>query len=212
LSAVIGLGVVGVLVSACSSAGAPAAAVTAGPSSPRPAASPTATPTPYTGDLRLLLLPPPATSHPFGDPASKSGTLNADQIAAGFAQPDKAKMQLLNRDFVIGAIEHWSNDADDTQVEIRLYEFPDSDLARSWYILNHTSYQGSPDFTDQSPVDGIDPSGFYVSIRANSDNFVRTVGVAWRDNIYLQVTVFQPGRAIRSPAETVVKSQYARLP
>src|SRR5262249_40402109 len=101
--------------------------------------SPTLSAISFSGDLRMLLLPPPKTSHPFAKPISTDGTLSADQIANAFKDPVRAKEVLQQDDFVAGAVEQW-HDADNTEVLIKLYQFGSADEAKSWQYFNQAGY------------------------------------------------------------------------
>jgi hypothetical protein len=171
----------------------------------------TPTPTHYSGDLRDLLLPAPTTSHPFAKPISKDGTITADQIASAFEDPARAMQALQQNEFVAGAVEQW-HDADDTEVLIKLYQFGSADEAKSWQYFNQAGYASDSTTTDQSPIDGIDDSGCWVTKKVDSLGLVDTLGIATQHDIYMLVRVYQPHEQIRSRAIAIMKQQFARLP
>jgi hypothetical protein len=186
----------------------PQALSTGGPSDTSTAAP---SPTAFTGDLRTLLLTPPSTSHPFAKPLSTDGTTNADQIASAFQDPTEAKAVLQEDDFVAGAVVQW-HDADDTEVLIKLYQFGSPAEAKSWQYFNQRGYAGDATKTDQSPIDGIDDSGCFVTKKVDSLGFIDTLGIAAKQDIYMLVFVYQPGKQNRPIATGIMSSQFQRLP
>src|SRR5215470_17884849 len=75
----------------------------AGPMGPAPVAGPI---TGFTGDLRTLLLPRPATATNAADPKS-DGTITIEQAAASFGDPTQGMTQLRALGYERGAIEEW---------------------------------------------------------------------------------------------------------
>jgi hypothetical protein len=189
--------------------GASAPAVTPTPT-PSPTPTPAPTQTQFTGDLRKLLLKPPATSHPFAKPISKDGTLNQAQAAALFTNPTRAAQLLTEEHFVIGAVEQW-HDRDNTEVDIQLFQFADGG-ADAWLDLQQLGYGGDASLAADGVIDGVAGSACFVDKKVDSLGFVGTLGLASRNDIFMVVTVFQPNKANRPAAITIMKNQYALLP
>jgi hypothetical protein len=195
-------------------AATPVSATVDDPGASAPAVTPTPTPSPtptaYTGDLRKLLLKPPATSRPFAKPISKDGNLNQAQAAALFTNPTRAAQLLTEEHFVIGAVEQW-HDKDNTEVDIQLFQFADGG-ADAWLDLQQLGYGGDSSLAADGVIDGVTGSACFVDKKADSIGFVQTLGIASRNDIFMIVAVFQPNKANRPSAITIMKSQYTLLP
>jgi hypothetical protein len=198
----------------------PAGASAAQAGDPQPAGGLSATPsspgtTPSTpgfgGDLRTLLLPPPRTSHPFAHPLTTDGTLTESQVAGSYTDPERVTTVLEEDGFRAGAAVQW-HDADDTEVLIKLFQLGSAEQARAFFVYNKLGYGDDTNLRDQSPIDGIDGSGCWVSTKADNLGFVTTTGATAKDGIYMLVRVYQPDKQNRPVAITIMKNQYARLP
>jgi hypothetical protein len=180
-------------------------------SAPLARSTPSPTPTPFSGDLRTLLLTPPKTSRPFVNPMSKDGTLTKQQAASTFDDPGQASTVLTDDDFVQGAVLQW-HDADETQVTIQLFQFDGPANTQNWFRFDARGYAGDNTLTDQSPIDGIPGSSMYVANKPDNDGLVMSIGLAWNGSIDMTVVVWQPNRQNKATAVNLMNQQFSRLP
>jgi hypothetical protein len=119
-------------------------------------ASATPTETPHTGELRSLLLAPPAGSRLFARPFSADGTLTLAQIADWFNTSTDALAH--DTDITAGAIAQFVT-SDSMSVSIVLLSFPRPQTAHQWAsVRRDRDYIGNT-LTDDSPVPGYPESG-----------------------------------------------------
>jgi hypothetical protein len=189
---------------------APTASTTP-PSAGPTTAAPSPTHTDFFGDLRTLLLTPPANSSPFDQPLSKDGTLNADEIARLYPNPNDVKQNLENDGFQSAAVAQWVN-RDSTSVEIKLYAFGEDDGAGAWSSAEALAYTNDPTLYDESPISGIDTSTLVVDPTPDSNGDILTVAIAVRHNIAMKIFVYQLHKATESVTITLAQQQFARLP
>jgi hypothetical protein len=174
-------------------------------------AAPTPTATPFSGDLRTLLLEAPSTSRPYLKPHSPDGTLTAASVAAEYTYQADVLSFLNQLSFQAGAIIQW-HDADDSQVEIRIYQFGSAANAAKYAAWLRRGYETDPGYRDGSVVRGIDDSLVFVAKAADDYNLAEAEVIFARGYICVKLSTYQQTRVDLTMAETLATQQYAALP
>jgi hypothetical protein len=186
---------------------APAASASGGP----PTLAPTPVGTPFAGDLRTLLLSQPVQASPYPSPLSSDGSLNADDVANLYPDPDQVRSVLTDNGFVSAAVTQWVQ-ADGTTVEIKLYAFADQAGAQAWASRESQSYVDDPTISNMSPVAGIDDSTLAIDPTPDARGDIQSVAIATRGNIVMKVFVYQPHAAVQAVTVAIANQQYNLLP
>jgi hypothetical protein len=175
---------------------------------PSPSASPS--PTPFTGDLRTLLLKPPAGSSPWDNPISPDGRLSLDQASSLFKDKAAAKRRFESYGYQGGAVVTWIN-PDDTDVSIKLYQFKTSDNANGYVDQQH-EIALSEDWIDHSPITGIDSSCLFIERTPDKNNKIATRVYFYKGSFVIIMIVQQPIHAKETVSIKLATDQYNLLP
>jgi len=168
-------------------------------------------PTPFSGDLRTLLLTAPNTSRPFRKPFSTDGKLTVAKIATGYTNETQEVNYLNSLGFKQGAIIQW-HDANDDQVDIRMYQFGSESDAAEFADTEQGYYTHDDTYADQSPASGIDDSGVYVAKKPDSDKYIETEIVFHKGDIYVEFAMWQQKKANTTVSLELARNQLAKLP
>lgn len=170
-------------------------------------ASATPTETPFTGDLRSLLLPIPANARPFVKPFSADGALTIAQVADWYGVTADA---LADSDITAGAMQQW-HQADGTLVSIMLLNFPRAITAHRWASsLRDLSYRDN--VTDDSPIPGFPESGLFYGKQPEDNGTYLVTGFAAKKDISMAVSIYAPPPVNHQAVTTLLEQQLARLP
>jgi hypothetical protein len=182
-------------------AGTPSASVTSSPSSP----------TPFTGDLRDLLVPMPSGATTL-DPHHVDGkVLSASEYAAIYKDKQSMMQRLDTFSFQGAAIRAWKG-ADSTVVEVIVAQFKDDLKANAFAAFFQFAYAGWPEKTADGFVDGIDLGRYFVYDKPDSYGN-RAVRVVYAKND--MVTIIEVTRPTSPRLDSVTRlaqDQFARLP
>lgn len=175
-----------------------------------PSASATPSPTPFTGDLRTLLVPVPDGATPRTVEAAPDGTVNLDQAAQIWlpSNPELAKEALQGRFYEDGAIVSWATGEE--TVVVQLLRFADRLSARG-HQRNYEDFVDSyPGFERREDLSGVE--GATLTIVA-LDGGTSAYAVAHKNAIVIQILYVVTGSEIDvSQVSELLEQQYALLP
>jgi hypothetical protein len=171
-------------------------------------ASATPTATPYTGDLRSLLLAPPAFSRLWAKPFSADGTLTIAQVADWFGFTAD---ELADFDITAAAIQQW-HAANNVWVSIVLLNFPRPATAYRWASMRRdVDYTGNG-LTEDSPLPGFPGSGLFYAKQPDRDGYFGVYAYVSKNDIAVNVAIYSPPPVDHQAVNALLEQQLARLP
>jgi hypothetical protein len=174
-----------------------------------PAPSPTVEWTPFSGDLRTLLVSPPAGSSPWATPASTDGTLTLDQAAGLFKDKNQALTNLPALGFKQGAIVQWTSDTED--VEIRLYQLGDPISAQRLASGVIAADMNDPQRENLGGIAVIPGAELFEIPTPNAQGHRAIFGTFAQHDIFVNLRIYQTNPDVAA-AEQLAISQFNRLP
>ncbi|GIH21144.1 hypothetical protein [Rugosimonospora africana] len=193
----------------------PVAQGTGGPSdtpsvAPSDGGSGTDTGSTHTGDLRSYLVPMPSGAQKCSDEEGTNESLSLDQASKLSSDPENRKKDLESYKFKGGAVRCWVT-ADNTTVDVRLYQFGETEKAKSFFDSDIEGTSTEYTANNITDVNGVPQGKSFAKPEKDSQGYVRVISIGLNGDVVLVIAIAQLPPLKVSVSETLLQQEYQKL-